>query len=192
VLNHATGSGRHSLADRGPDLYETPPQAVWALLSVEKLPRVLWEPACGPGSIVGVLREAGHEVIASDLNDWDCPQSETGVDFLMERRAPQGCQCIVTNPPFKLAGQFAAHALELVPTVVLLLRLAFLESVARSDVLDSGRLARIHVFANRLPMMHRNDWTGKRASSAIAFAWFCFERDYRGPALLDRIRWEPS
>ena len=35
---------------------------------------------------------------------------------------------IVTNPPFKLAAQFAAHALSLCPRVAMLLRLSFLES----------------------------------------------------------------
>ena len=69
--------------------------------------------------------------------------------------------------------------------------MAFLESVKRSHLLDTGKLARVHVFANRLPMQHRAGWTGKKASSAIAFAWFVFMRDYNGPIILDRIRWEP-
>jgi hypothetical protein len=76
-----------------------------------------------------------------------------------------------------------------VPLVVMLLRLAFLESVRRAPLLDTGMLARVHVFANRLPLMHREGWTGNRASSAIAFAWFIFSRDHRGPATIDRIRW---
>jgi hypothetical protein len=192
MLNHATGNGAHPLAARGPDLYETPPAAVRALLKVERLPRVVWEPACGPGAIVGVLREAGHLVRAGDLHDWGCPDSYSEIDFLKTRTAPPRVRCIVTNPPFKLAGEFVAHGLGLVPTVIMLLRLAFLESARRSDVLDGGQLARVHVFANRLPMMHRNGWAGKRASSAMAFAWFRFERDHHGPALLDRISWRPS
>ena len=53
-LNHAANAGRHALADRGHDLYETPPEAVLALLSAERLPQIIWEPACGPGAIVGV------------------------------------------------------------------------------------------------------------------------------------------
>ena len=62
-----------ALSERGDDLYETPPVAVTALLERETLPSVVWEPACGPGAIVGVLRAAGHTVIATDLNDWGCP-----------------------------------------------------------------------------------------------------------------------
>ena len=52
------------------------------------------------------------------------------------------------------------------PRVVMLLRLAFLESKRRSGILDGGQLARVHVFRNRLPMMHRAGWAGPKASSA--------------------------
>jgi hypothetical protein len=34
----------------------------------------------------------------------------------------------VTNPPYRLAAQFAARAIKLYPCVAMLLRLAFLES----------------------------------------------------------------
>jgi len=70
-----------------------------------------------------------------------------------------------------------------------LLRLAFLESKRRSAVLESGWLKRVHVFRERLPMMHRAGWQGPRASSSIPFAWFVFDRDHRGPIELRRISW---
>jgi hypothetical protein len=60
----------HAMKERGNDLYETPECAVEALLAVETLPSRIWEPACGPGSIVRVLRRAGHEIFASDLIDY--------------------------------------------------------------------------------------------------------------------------
>ena len=102
---------RHALSERGDDLYETPPVAVEALLRHERLPHRLWEPACGPGNIVNVLRAAGHEVIGSDLVDYGDPTHFYRRDFLLERKPPDGCQGIVTNPPFKLVEQFVAHAL---------------------------------------------------------------------------------
>jgi hypothetical protein len=191
ALTHAANAGRHSLAERGDDLYETPPQAVRALLQVERIPQIVWEPACGPGSIVTVLRNAGHTVFASDLVDYGCPDSQSRIDFLMERTAPAGVEAIVTNPPYRLAEQFVEHALKLCPRVVMLLRLAFLESERRSPFLDRGQLARVCVFKNRLPMMHRAGWTGPRASSAIAFAWFCWDCGHRGPPTIDRISWVP-
>src|SRR5262249_14628842 len=41
-------------------------------------------------------------------------------------------------------------------------------------------------FARRLPMMHRANWDGPMASSAIAFAWFVWSRDHKGTTLLQR------
>jgi hypothetical protein len=187
-LTHAANPGRHSIAERRDDLYETPPEAVQALLRVESLPESIWEPACGPGSIVGILRAAGHRVYATDLVDWGCPDSESRIDFLMEWALPlPHIGAIVTNPPYKQADQFVAHALTLCPRVMMLLRLAFLESRRRSDLIDDGSLARVHVFHSRLPMMHRHGWQGPRASSSIAFAWFVWDRAHRGKTELDRI-----
>jgi hypothetical protein len=187
-FDHAANPGRHRLAARGDDVYETPVEAVHALLRVERLPDSIWEPACGPGAIVKVLREAGHRVYATDLVDHGCPDSESRIDFLFERRAPDGIETIVTNPPFKLAGQFVSHALQLVPHVIMLQRLAFLETKGGSAILDGGQLARIHVFIERLPMMHRAGWTGPRIKNpSIAFAWFVWDRNHVGPTTIDRI-----
>jgi hypothetical protein len=182
--------GRHRLRDRRDDVYETPAVAVEALLKAEQLPLEIWEPACGPGAIVRVLRTAGHTVCATDLVDHGCADSKAGIDFLLERTAPADVECIVTNPPYKLATEFVAHALELVPRVVMLLRLAFLESDRRSPILDNGRLARVYPFRNRLPAMHRAGWTGPRTSSAIAYAWFVWNRGHRGPIEVRRISWQ--
>jgi len=187
------GTGSAPLSERKNDLYETPPEAVHALLKVEPLPRAIWEPAAGPGSIVKVLRAAGHVVHASDLVDYGCPDAESGVDFLLERRPPLQALAVVTNPPFKLGAEFVAHALDLgVPKVVMLLRVQFLESERRSAILDNGTLARIYVFSNRLPMMHRAGWQGPKATSAMTFAWFIWQAEHRGRAELQRIAWEPA
>jgi hypothetical protein len=181
---------RAPLIDRRDDFYETPPVATLALLRAETLPHRLWEPACGRGAIVSVLRAAGHDVVASDLVDHDAPITPPGYyrrDFLMERKAPDGCQAVITNPPYKLAEEFVAHALDLCPLVVMLLRLSFLESERRRGILDGGQLARVLIFRNRLPMMHRAGWDGPKASSATAYAWFVWQRDHQGPPTLHRI-----
>ncbi len=187
-----TGSLRHALSERGDDLYETPEVAVRALLGVEHLPHFIWEPACGPGAIVKVLREAGHHVFGSDLCCYETPfQDAAGWDFLSETRCPRpSIEAIVTNPPFKLAHEFVAHALKLCPKVYMLLRLAFLESERRRDILDNGTLAHVHVFRKRIPMMHRAGWEGRKGSSAMAFAWFTWDRAHQGPTIIDRVSWE--
>jgi hypothetical protein len=189
VLDHSAQSGRHSLAERGADLYETPPCATEALLRVERLPHWIWEPAAGRGAIVTVLRDRGHAVIASDLIDYKFPLHFVG-DFMTTTKMPAGCEMILTNPPFQIVGEFVAHALDLAPRVIMLARLAFLESTRRTEILEHSGLARIHVFRNRLPMMHRHNWAGPRASNAVPFCWFVWDRDHRGPTTFNRISWE--
>jgi hypothetical protein len=192
ALDHSCRVQRHSYAERQLDCYETPAVAVEALLRVERLPHRIWEPCAGRGAIVNVLRAHGHEVVASDLIDYGVAGQEFGRDFLLEDEAPAGIECIVTNPPFKLAEQFVAHALELCPRVIMLARLAFMESERRCSILENRGLARVHVFRKRLPMLHRDGWTGPKANSGMAFAWFVWDRAHRGPTELRRLSWEDA
>jgi hypothetical protein len=160
------------------------------LLQAEALPRFLWDPCCGTGTIVTELRTAGYDVVCSDLINYGIPITSPGyygIDFLLEQRAPIDCQGIVCNPPYKLAPAFVRHALKLVPFTAMLLRLAFLESASRTDILEGGQLARVLVFRRRLPMMHRHDWNGPLASNSIAFAWFVWRRGWNGNPEIKRI-----
>ncbi len=183
-------NSQHAFADRGADLYQTPSVAVRALLRVETLPKRVWEPACGPGAIVRVLRRQGYDVVATDLHDYDCEGQLDGVDFL---QAPfvvdESIGAIVTNPPFMYANEFVIRALQLVPRVYMLLKLNFLEGEKRRPVLDVPAFAKCYVFRNRLPMMHREGWEGPKASSAIPYAWYVWNRDHTGPATIERISW---
>jgi hypothetical protein len=183
-----TGVAMDPYAERGHDLYETPAGAVRALLAVEKFTGPIWEPACGPGSIVRVLRAEGHRVVATDLLDYGCPDSSGGLDFFQQRRAPEGVTAILTNPPFMHADDFVRHALTLVPRVVLFLRLAFLESESRCDILDGGALARVYPFRNRVSCP-RYGFEAESNATAIAFAWFSWDRDHKGPWTGHRISW---
>jgi hypothetical protein len=189
MLDHSCQVQRHPHEERGLDLYETPAVAVEALLRRERILHCVWEPAAGRGAIVRVLRDAGHAVVASDIFDYGAMHFVR--DFLTETQMPAGCECILTNPPYQWAEAFVAHALELAPLVIMLLRLAFLESerAAESSIEGSG-LARVHVFRKRLPMMHRDQWAGKKANSGMAFAWMVWKRNHTGPTTIDRISWE--
>lgn len=155
---------------------------------MEFLPGRLWEPACGRGAIVDVLRAAGHQVIGSDLVDYCRPDFFSRRDFLLEP-LPKGVECIVTNPPYRLAQAFVEHALEICPLAIFLLRLNFLASERRTDILENRGLARVWVFRKRLPMMHRAGWDGPRASSQFDHGWFVWDRGHRGPATLHRVSW---
>lgn len=184
---------------RGFDLYETPPEATRALCKAEPLPRRIWEPAAGRGAILDVLRAQGHTAVGSDLVDYGRADIHPGRDFLMERHAPPGTEAVVTNPPYLIAAEFIEHALELCPLVIMLLRLAFLEggneggaerSKRRARLIDGGQLARVRIFRNRLPMMHRDGYAGPKTGSATAYAWFVWNRNHTGPTVIKRISWE--
>jgi hypothetical protein len=142
-------SGRHPYIERGRDLYETPACATRALLraEAERLPHRLWESAAGKLALADVLRAAGYDVTTSDIANYGLPLDFVA-DFLTTTKAPVGCQAVVTNPPYRLAEQFVAHALKLVPLVIMLCRLAFLESAKRAPILDGGQLSRISLFSS--------------------------------------------
>jgi hypothetical protein len=62
------------------------------------------------------------------------------------------------------------------------------KAALRRHVLNGGRLARVHVFVRRLPMMHR--WQGPKASNPTAYAWFVWNTRHVGPPTLHRIPYD--
>lgn len=155
-------SGQHAHTRRAFDFYSTPAIAVEALLKAERFvsnTRV-WEPAAGDGAIAHAFRAHGFPVICSDIVERAFPLHFTG-DFFTQSKAPAGCTTIITNPPYRNATEFAQHALELLPDVYLLLRLAFYESVRRTELLEHRGLRVVHVFpppsaANAPPRLERS------------------------------------
>lgn len=190
------GAARHALKARGNDLYETPAVATQALIRSGELLDTLaiWEPAAGRGAIVRELLAAKHKIVATELVPYKGadPGIETPIDFLMERKAPAGVDCIVTNPPFKNADAFVRHGLTLVPRVIVLLRLMAIEGAGRADLIDK-HLVRVWAGIERLPMMHREGWNGSRNhNSGAPFAWFVFSAQGRPPGSpigLRRMSW---
>jgi hypothetical protein len=89
------------------DFYPTPEPVTQALLDHLMLPKMLtiWEPACGEGHMVKVLRANGYVVRDSDI--------QTGTDFLEVEDCPESF--IITNPPFNQAEAFIRHASKLNP-----------------------------------------------------------------------------
>lgn len=172
---------RDAGSTKGDDFYASPPSAVEALCDVERFDGPVWEPACGDGAISKVLAARGYDVVSTDLVARG--YGESRIDFLMEcaTRAPN----IVTNPPYKLAEQFAAHALRLsTGKVAFLMRLVWLEGQRRRKFFEATPLARVWVFSGRIPRMHRHDYDGPTTTSTIAFAWFVFDHAHSGPPAL--------
>jgi len=182
-----TGNKTASKAARGDDFYASPYAALPPLLVAEgkRLPRVLWEPAAGNGALAIPARNRGFTVHATDLRNWGCPDCEPDIDFTgplaieyaddLRRTYGDGFG-IFTNPPFGIIREFVERASELAPYTAILARLAFLESEGRFNWWPRVGLRRVHIIAERLPMMHRHGYDGPKLSNAgMCFAWFIFE-----------------
>ena len=97
----------HDFGVRGLDPYFTCPEAIRSLIVLEgpRLPRRIWEPAAGDGAIVRELSASGRQVVASDIHDYGLANCRI-LDYLTAPRMV-GVDGLVTNPPFKLAIEFA-------------------------------------------------------------------------------------
>lgn len=128
------------------NFYPTPPAATRALLSVETFDDVIWEPACGQGHIAKVLLDAGHDVVATDLNQWGFGAAP--VNFLDERR-PRA-KHIITNPPYGsgLADDFVDRACAMIRMTggkaAMLLNLASLAHEQRTSRWRTNPPARLY------------------------------------------------
>lgn len=179
-------------SERGHDLYETCPEATWTLIACEKLPKRIWEPCCGKGAISRVLVEAGHTVYSSDIAEHGFDGQDTVGDFLRASIVPGRSRAIVTNPPFKGNSglPFVEHAVQLGVKVCMLLPVSFLAGSTRYSLMTSGALARVLIFSGRLPRMHRDGWTGPRATATEDFAWFIIDPGHVGRPTLHFVKWQ--
>lgn len=165
------------------DFYPTPKNVTEALLRREYFFGSVWECACGKGDISKVLIQNGYtDVISTDLIDYGYGKS--GIDFL-ETTKLLGDN-IITNPPFKLAAQFAEHALRLgADKVCLLCKLAFLESEERRKIFMKFPPKWVYVFSKRILLTRNGE--EPRGSGMIAFAWFVWEKNWHGHPSIDWI-----
>jgi len=163
----------------GPDFFPTPGWATAALLDVEKFEGLIWEPACGDGSMSRVLASKGNEVISSDL--YDRGFGEVGVDFVNATRVVDN---IVTNPPYNSAERFVAAGLrQSRRKFALLLRLAFLEGGNRyRTIFSSTPPARVWAFSERITFYMAG--AERKGSGTTAYAWFVWDMAHTGPAQL--------
>ena len=154
------------------DEYETPAWCTQvAAPHLAKLRLRLWDPANGPQSAIAA------ELRACDFEAW-----ATNDNFLARTSPPYSCiDGVCTNPPYgsqgKLACQFISHALNLVPVVVMLLRVDF----------DSGK-TRTHLFrdckafARKIVLLDRIIWFERDGANGPSdnHAWFLWNKRHRG------------
>jgi hypothetical protein len=204
-LRAAVGTASASKEDRGDNFYQTPIEATRTLLAYESFSGTIWESSCGLGAISRVLEAAGYEVIISDLVDrgtaTEHGELQATGDFLTSKPDEAGKVAdIVTNPPYgEVLNDYVAHALRVhrPRKMALLLNLNFLcgfDDDERNFAMDEEPPARVYVFKRRLPMMHREGWDGKKASSRMNTAWFVWELQedgtYGDTTIIKRVDWK--
>ena len=171
------------------DFYATDPVAIDKLYQTGELTcKNIWECACGEGHLAKKLVEYGYNVKATDLIDRG--YGEGGVDFLACKDKFDGD--ILTNSPYKYATEFVLKALDLVPEgnkVFMFLKLTFLEGKKRYDELFSKYPPKkVYIFSQRILCAKNGDLDKTKANggSAVAYAWYVWEKGYTGDTI---IKW---
>ena len=175
------GASNHSEHEREKhDYYATDPIAVDMLAQtgffngVEKV----WEPACGEGHLSKRMIEMGLNVHSTDL--FDHGFGNTGLDFLA---IPDACgfDAIVTNPPYKYALEFCQKCVDLgAPKFAMFLKLTFLEGQKRQPFFAQHPPRYVAVCVNRVQCALNGDADMFAKSSAACYAWFIWEKGYKG------------
>ncbi len=179
------GSSNHTDKEREThDYYATDPKATELLCQLETFCPTIWECACGEGHIAEVLKQNGYTVMCSDLIDRG--YGKGGVDFLQIKEKFDGD--IITNPPYKYAKEFVERALNIVAgghKVAMFLKVQFLEGKARKKLFEKYPPKTIYVSSSRLVCAPNGDFKNA-PSSAVAYAWFIWEKGYTGDTV---VRW---
>lgn len=180
------GASNHALEDRETeDYYATEPKAAELLLEVEPNLMNIWECACGEGHLAKVFETANKLNKASDIVNRGYGSQE---DFLDCSKAYNNGD-IVTNPPYGKAQEFVEKALELVDNgrkVCMFLKVLFLESSRRKKLFQKYPPKAIYVSSSRINCAKNGDFN-KYPSSAIAYAWFVWEKGFIGKPTIEWI-----
>ncbi len=182
------GASNHTDKERqNEDYYATDPKAAELLLKLETFSINIWECACGEGHLSKVFEKAGYTVKSTDLINRGYGQHN--IDFLsIDNIEYKGD--IITNPPYKYAQEFIEKALQIIPTgnkVAMFLKVQFLEGKGRKNLFISNPPKTIYVSSSRLLCAKNAEFDKmiKAGGSAVAYAWFIWEKGYKGKTQLE-------
>ena len=195
------GASNHCKDEReATDFYSTDPDCVLDLLKLEQFSENVLEPCCGSGNISKVLEAANYHVVSTDL--YDHGYGETGIDLFTYKNI--NCD-IVTNPPFGIVTEFIQHMLNNLSEghkMALFLKLQFLEGQDRyKKIFAKKNLRTVYIYTSRVACFKNNEMYLKNSDgsfkidkkgnkikvpSAVAYAWYVFEKDYFGDPV---IKW---
>lgn len=179
------GASNHTEHDRQQeDYYATEPAAVRWLMRLERFSNPILEPACGEGHISEELKRGGYNVVSRDLIDRG--YGETADFLVIDNLEWQGD--IITNPSYIYAQEFVEKSLRIMQDghkAAFFLKLTFLEGKHRRHLFRCQPPARIWVSSSRLKCAMNGDFSSFK-SSATAYAWFVWEKGYKGDTV---VKW---
>lgn len=179
------GASNHSLGIREEnDYYATEPKAAELLLEIIPELNNIWECACGQGHLAKVFDNVDKLGKATDLINRGYGNTE---DFLLCNESYHNGD-IVTNPPYKYAKEFVEKALELVDVgryVCMFLKVLFLESRSRKELFTKFPPKVIYISSSRINCAKNGDFN-TYTSSAIAYAWYVWQKGYTGDSV---VKW---
>ena len=166
------------------DYYATDPIAAHLLLEVEPELYNIWECACGEGHLAKVFDNKNKLNKATDLID----RGYGAIENFLYCNEPYHAGDIITNPPYKYAKEFVEHALDLIDEgryVCMFLKVLFLESRSRKQLFQQYPPKTIYISSSRINCAKNGDFN-LYTSSAIAYAWFVWQKGYNSEAI---IKW---
>lgn len=179
------GASNHSPLKREyRDYYATDPVTIDALFKQEKFCEKIWEPACGEGYLSKRIASYGKRVRESDIED---RMNNEVLDFLTCEDKWDGD--IITNPPYSKGKEFVEKSLELIKDggkVAMFLKLTFLEGQARRKLFEQNPPKTVYVFSKRQNCARNGDFSTYKTNSSICYAWFVWEKNYKG---ITGIKW---
>ena len=137
-----------------------------------------------------MLTDAGYSVKSTDINDYGF--GEPGINFLntdgLFADSFEMQDNIITNPPFNLALEFVIQSKQYARfKIAMFLKTAFLEGAKRYDMFQDQNfpLKTVYQFSKRVNFgihagTHKN-------GGMIPFAWFVWERGYKGKPTIEWI-----
>ncbi len=188
------GASNHTDKERElNDYYATEPKALELLLKEETFCPYVWECACGEGHLSEVLKKHGYKVKSSDVINRGYHGTEI-IDFLKVSKAEVQFDYprdIITNPPYKFAKEFVEHALDISmdsTKVAMFLKVQFLEGKERRKLFEKHPPKVIYVASGRLLCAKNGEFDKMRQGgvSAVAYAWFVWEKGFKGAPI---IKW---
>jgi hypothetical protein len=185
------GASSHAQHDRQiHDYYATEPKAVRLFLEQEEFSGSIWECACGEGHLSKEMLTLGYDVYSTDLIDRG--YGDGIFDFLSLANKDKIQRNIITNPPYKYANHFIVKAMSLMEEgykLAFLLPIRYLEGKSRKDIFKKYPPKVVYISSSRLVCAINGEFideNGKEKGSAMAYAWFVWEKGYSGSTI---IKW---